>query len=100
MVRTFLNYPEVTAATDAIEYMAQSVVLVQGVPLCCDCSQAGWSLAPVARKSNCWPRRTIPGTWVAAWIVKRTDIHIHTFPIEALIVIGGASLIYGSLTGP
>jgi len=42
---------------------------------------------------------TIPGTWVAAWIVKRTDIRIHTLFIEILIVFGGASLIYGSLTG-
>ena len=41
---------------------------------------------------------TIPGTWVAAWIVRRTDIRIHTLFIEALIVVGGASLIYGSLT--
>jgi len=41
---------------------------------------------------------TIPGTWVAAWIVKRTDIRIHTLFVEALIVIGGASFIYGSLT--
>jgi len=43
---------------------------------------------------------TIPGTWVAAWIVKRTDIRIHTLFIEALIIVGGASFIYGSLTGP
>ncbi|GAB4359562.1 MAG: sulfite exporter TauE/SafE family protein [Kiloniellaceae bacterium] len=41
---------------------------------------------------------TIPGTWVAAWIVKRTDIRIHTLFVEALIVVGGASFIYGSLT--
>ena len=39
---------------------------------------------------------TIPGAWVAAWIVKRTDIRIHTLFIEILIVVGGASLIYGS----
>jgi len=41
----------------------------------------------------------IPGTWVAAWIVQRTDIRIHTLFVEALIVVGGASLIYGSLAG-
>jgi hypothetical protein len=41
---------------------------------------------------------TIPGTWVAAWIVKRTDIRIHTLFVEVLIVVGGASFIYGSLT--
>jgi hypothetical protein len=41
---------------------------------------------------------TIPGTWVAAWIVKHTDIRIHTLFIEVLIVVGGASFIYGSLT--
>src|SRR3546814_12723616 len=39
---------------------------------------------------------TIPGTWVAAWIVKRTDIRVHTLFVEALIVVGGASFIYGS----
>src|SRR3546814_11638185 len=33
---------------------------------------------------------TIPGTWVAAWIVKRTDIRVHTLFVEALIVVGGA----------
>jgi uncharacterized protein len=42
---------------------------------------------------------TIPGTWVAAWIVKRTQVRIHTLFVEALIVIGGASMIYGSLAG-
>jgi uncharacterized membrane protein YfcA len=42
---------------------------------------------------------TIPGTWVAAWIIKRTDIRIHTLFVEALIVIGGASFIYSSLFG-
>src|SRR3546814_2755380 len=26
---------------------------------------------------------TIPGTWVAAWIVKRTDIRVHTLFVEA-----------------
>lgn len=41
---------------------------------------------------------TIPGTWVAAWIVKRTDIRVHTLLVEVLIAVGGASLIYGSLT--
>jgi len=41
---------------------------------------------------------TIPGTYVAAWIVKRTDIRIHTLFIEVLIVLGGCMLIYGSLT--
>jgi uncharacterized protein len=41
---------------------------------------------------------TIPGAWVAAWIVKRTDIRIHTLFIEILIVVGGASFIYSSLT--
>jgi hypothetical protein len=40
---------------------------------------------------------TIPGTYVAAWIVKRTDIRIHTIFVEALIFIGGGSFIYGSL---
>jgi hypothetical protein len=42
---------------------------------------------------------TIPGTYVAAWIVKRTDIRIHTLFVEALIFVGGCSFIYGSLAG-
>lgn len=41
---------------------------------------------------------TIPGAWVAAWIVTRTDIRVHTLFVEALIIVGGASFIYGSLT--
>jgi len=40
---------------------------------------------------------TVPGTYVAAWIVRRTDIRIHTLFVEALIVIGGGSFLYKSL---
>ncbi len=32
---------------------------------------------------------TIPGTWVAAWVLKRTDIRIHTVLVEALVMSGG-----------
>jgi len=40
---------------------------------------------------------TVPGTWLAAWIVKRTDIRIHTLVMEALVVIGGAAIMAGAL---
>ncbi len=36
----------------------------------------------------------IPGTWLAAWIVKRTSIRLHTGFIEVVIVIGAMGLIY------
>jgi len=41
---------------------------------------------------------TVPGTWAGAWIVRRTSIRLHTAFIEALIVIGGASLIFGAVS--
>lgn len=40
---------------------------------------------------------TIPGTWAGAWLVRRTSIKLHTAFIEALIIIGGASLIWGAI---
>lgn len=40
---------------------------------------------------------TIPGTWAGAWIVRRTSITIHTAFIEALIVVGGGSLIWSAI---
>ena len=39
---------------------------------------------------------TVPGTWAGAWLVRRTSIKVHTFFIEALIVLGGASLIWSA----
>lgn len=41
---------------------------------------------------------TVPGTWAGAWLVRRTSIKLHTFFIEALIVLGGASLIWGAVS--
>jgi uncharacterized membrane protein YfcA len=41
---------------------------------------------------------TVPGTWAGAWIVRRTSIKLHTAFIEGLIIIGGASLIWGALS--
>lgn len=35
----------------------------------------------------------IPGTWLAAWIVQRTDVRIHTALIEVVIVVGATGLI-------
>lgn len=40
---------------------------------------------------------TIPGTWAGAWIVRRTSVRIHTLFIEALVVLGGLSLILGGM---
>lgn len=40
---------------------------------------------------------TIPGTAAAAWIVRRTSIKLHTALIEALILFGGASMLWGGL---
>lgn len=40
---------------------------------------------------------TVPGTWLASWIIKRTDIRIHTLAIEIMIVCGGAVMLITSL---
>lgn len=40
---------------------------------------------------------TVPGTWAGAWLVRRTPVRLHTAFIEALIIVGGASLIWGAL---
>lgn len=40
---------------------------------------------------------TIPGTWVAAWIVKRTHVRVHTTLVEILIIAGGIGMIYQAL---
>jgi uncharacterized membrane protein YfcA len=40
---------------------------------------------------------TVPGTWLAAWIVRRTDIRIHTLAMEGLVMAGGAAILVGAL---
>lgn len=40
---------------------------------------------------------TVPGTWLAAWVVRRTSVRIHTIFVEALIVLGGLAMIAGLL---
>ena len=40
---------------------------------------------------------TIPGTWAGAWIVRKTSVRVHTIFIEALILLGGVSLVWGGL---
>lgn len=40
---------------------------------------------------------TIPGTWIASWIMRRTDLRIHTVFIEMLIVAGGAWMVVAGL---
>ena len=39
---------------------------------------------------------TIPGSAVAAWLVTRMHAHLHVLFMEALILVGGASLIVNS----
>lgn len=39
---------------------------------------------------------TVPGAWAGAWLVKRTDIRLHTALIEGLILVGGTALVWGS----
>jgi uncharacterized protein len=39
---------------------------------------------------------TIPGSAIAAWLVKSMHAHLHVLSMEALILIGGASLLWNS----
>jgi len=39
---------------------------------------------------------TIPGSAIAAWLVNRMHAHLHVLFLEALIIIGGASLLWNS----
>lgn len=40
---------------------------------------------------------TVPGTWLAAWIVRRTDIRIHTAIMEVIVMAGGGAIALGLL---
>ena len=40
---------------------------------------------------------TVPGTWAAAWIVKRTSIRIHTLAMEGLVMAGGTAMVIEAL---
>jgi uncharacterized protein len=42
---------------------------------------------------------TIPGTACAAWVVRRTSLRLHMALIETLILFGGASMLFGGLSG-
>jgi uncharacterized membrane protein YfcA len=37
---------------------------------------------------------TIPGTWLASWIVKRTNVRIHTLFMETIIILAGTSFLW------
>jgi uncharacterized membrane protein YfcA len=37
---------------------------------------------------------TVPGSWFAAWIVRRTEVRLHTFLMEGLIILGGLSFFW------
>jgi uncharacterized membrane protein YfcA len=39
---------------------------------------------------------TIPGSALAAWLVKRMHAHLHVLFMEGLIIVGGASLLWNS----
>ena len=39
---------------------------------------------------------TIPGSAIAAWLVNRMHAHLHVLFLEALIIIGGVSLLWNS----
>jgi uncharacterized membrane protein YfcA len=39
---------------------------------------------------------TIPGSAVAAWLVNRMHAHLHVLFMEALIVVGGASMLWNA----
>ena len=39
---------------------------------------------------------TIPGSAIAAWLVNRMHAHLHVLFLEALIIIGGTSLLWNS----
>lgn len=36
---------------------------------------------------------TVPGTWVAAWVVRRTRVSVHTILVEVLIMTGGLAML-------
>lgn len=42
---------------------------------------------------------TVPGTACAAWVVRHTSLRLHTMLIEALILIGGMTMMFGGLSG-
>jgi uncharacterized membrane protein YfcA len=40
---------------------------------------------------------TIPGTAIAAWLVKRTSVRLHMVLIESLILVGGTLMVTGMI---
>lgn len=43
---------------------------------------------------------TIPGTWVAAWLMRRTSLRVHTALIEAFVVLAGLGFIWRGVAPP
>lgn len=41
---------------------------------------------------------TIPGVYLARWIIRNTSVRLHTYFIEAILVLGGVSFIWRGLT--
>jgi len=40
---------------------------------------------------------TVPGSWLAAFLVERMGAHLHTLAIEALILVGGIVMLWHAL---
>lgn len=56
--------------------------------------------APIAAAGVLMGICTIPGTWCAAWLMRRTSLRIHTVLIEAFIVVAGMVFVWRGLTSP
>lgn len=37
---------------------------------------------------------TIPGAWMAAWVIRRTDMRLHTVLIEVFVIIAGLGFLW------
>lgn len=41
----------------------------------------------------------IPGTYLARWLVMRTPLHVHVVAMEAVVVVGACSFLWGAFAG-
>jgi uncharacterized membrane protein YfcA len=37
---------------------------------------------------------TIPGAWMAAWVIRRTDMRLHTALIEVFVIFAGLGFLW------
>jgi hypothetical protein len=40
----------------------------------------------------------LPGTYLAKWLVSHLPLHLHTAILDAVVIIGGAVMIFGAFT--